>query len=59
MRSGCFFGAIVTVKVNAQKRTEIEKPRAEVYRFIANEHGRDHPRWTAEQLNSSSSTLAL
>jgi hypothetical protein len=44
-RSGCFFGAIVTVNVNAQKRTEIEKAPAEVYRFIANEHGRNQPRW--------------
>ena len=33
------------VKVEVQKRTEIAKPPAEVYRFIATEHGRNHPRW--------------
>jgi uncharacterized protein YndB with AHSA1/START domain len=34
-----------SVKVEVQERTEIAKPPAEVYRFIATEHGRNHPRW--------------
>jgi hypothetical protein len=33
------------VEIGAHERTEIEKPPADVYRFIATEHGRNHPRW--------------
>jgi hypothetical protein len=35
------------MKLDVQKRTAIAKPPAEVYRFIATEHGRNHPRWDA------------
>jgi uncharacterized protein YndB with AHSA1/START domain len=34
-----------SMKVEVQKWTEIAQPPAEVYRFIATEHGRNHPRW--------------
>lgn len=33
------------MKFEVQKRTEIAKLPAAVYRFIATEHGRNHPRW--------------
>lgn len=33
------------MKVRVQERTEIRKPPSDVYRFIATEHGRNHPRW--------------
>jgi hypothetical protein len=36
-----------SMKLDVQKRTEIAKLPAEVYRFIATEHGRNHPRWDA------------
>jgi hypothetical protein len=35
------------MKLDVRKRTEIAKPPADVYRFIATEHGRNHPRWDA------------
>jgi hypothetical protein len=35
------------MKLEVQIRTEIAKLPAEVYRFIAIEHGRNHPRWDA------------
>jgi hypothetical protein len=31
-------------------RTEIERPPGDVYRFIAVEHGRNHPRWDTRAL---------
>jgi len=33
------------VKIRVQEQTEIQRPPADVYRFIATEHGRNHPRW--------------
>jgi hypothetical protein len=35
------------MRLDVRKRTEIAKPPADVYRFIATEHGRNHPRWDA------------
>jgi hypothetical protein len=36
-----------SMRFEVQIRTEIAKLPAEVYRFIATEHGRNHPRWDA------------
>ncbi len=35
------------MKLDVRKRTEIAKPPADVYRFIARDHGRSHPLWDA------------
>ncbi len=35
------------MKLDVRKRTEIAKPPADVYRFIATDHGRSHPLWDA------------
>jgi hypothetical protein len=35
------------MRLDVRKRTEIARPPADVYRFIATEHGRNHPRWDA------------
>jgi hypothetical protein len=38
------------VKIRLEMRTEIQKPPDDVYRFIAIEHGRNHPRWDTRAL---------
>lgn len=35
------------MKLEARNRTEVARPPADVYRFIAIDHGRNHPRWDA------------
>jgi len=35
------------MKLDVRKRTDVAKPPANVYRFIATEHGRSHPLWDA------------
>jgi hypothetical protein len=35
------------MRLEVRKRTEIAKPPADVYQFIATDHGRNHPRWDA------------
>ncbi len=35
------------MRFDVRKRTEIEKRPADVYRFIATDHAKSHPRWDA------------
>jgi hypothetical protein len=35
------------MKLDVAKRTEIARRPSDVYRFIATDHGRNHPRWDA------------
>jgi hypothetical protein len=35
------------MKLDVAKRTEIARKPSDVYRFIATDHGRNHPRWDA------------
>jgi hypothetical protein len=38
------------VKIDVEIRTEIEKSPSDVYRFIAVQHGQNHPRWDGRAL---------
>jgi Polyketide cyclase / dehydrase and lipid transport len=44
------------VEIGLRMRTEIERPPGDVYRFIAVEHGRNHPRWDTRTLQFSQLT---